>query len=109
MNLLKIARLHETPIADALGDGEQLVGVTATQHRVKERTVGNQIETMAGIGVTAVQRKIQCDRTLGTLPQLGTHGLNHQTMREIQVMHRGKCTWAETQARRMLLCTIAQI
>ena len=109
MNLLKIARLHETPIADALGDGEQLVGVTAAQHRIKERTVGNQIETVAGVGVAAIQRKIQCDRTLGALPQLGTHGLNHQTMCEVQVMHRRECARAETQTRRMPLCTIAQI
>ena len=109
MDELEVSGLDEVPVADALGDGEQFVRVTAAQHRVEESAVGDQVEAMAGVGVATVELQIQRDRTLGLVPHFGADGLRHQTMRQIQVVDRREGAGTEAQARRVLLGSVAQV
>ena len=101
--------MHEVPIADSLGDCEQLVRVVAAQHRIEEHAVGNEIHAVHGICITAVHLQIQRHREIRLRSGLGTHCLAHQTMCQIQVMGGAERERAGAQARRMLGAAVAQV
>ncbi|SPU41695.1 Uncharacterised protein [Bifidobacterium longum subsp. infantis] len=109
MDLFEVAVLDELPIADALGDGEQLVRVVAAQHRVEPHAVADQVETVHGVGVATVELQVQRDRQLRPVADLATHRLGHQTMSQIQMMHGREGTGTKAQTGCVLGGAVAQV
>ena len=86
-------------VADALRDREELLRVAPAQHRVEERAVRNQVEAVHGVRVTAADLQIARDRKLWLAARLGAHGLAHEAMREVDVVHgaeRERAGWLAT-------------
>ena len=64
---------------------------------------------MHGVGVATVKLKVQRDRQLRLGTDLAAHGLSHQAMGQIQMVHSREGSGAEAQTGRMFGGAVAQV
>ena len=105
----EVAVADEVPVADALRNREELLRVAPAQHRVEERAVRDQVEAVHGVRVTAADLQIARDRKLWLAARLGAHGLAHEAMREVDVVHGAERERAGAQAGSLLGAAVAQV
>ena len=93
---VEVAVLHEGPVGDVLGVGEDLLGVLAVEHRAEEDLVGDGVDAALGLdvlrGVGRGARDVQVERHRDRRV-LAEHVLDRpagEAVREVEVVDGGE-------------------